>query len=138
MRCLQTCSYIYIRFDLTIKDLVNDINEGEHKLRANIEKNLIDYKQKVELLQMQLQLSLSDDELRYNATSTSGSLLDECRHYKSLYLKLLDIKKERKNRYTSLMNRQNELCSVLNERPYEFASNSMQLHTLFEHLSFHL
>lgn len=102
---------------------MNDIHEGENKLREEINKNLIEYKSKVELLQMQLNVEAMFDP----PLVTSQSLLDECRHYKQLFYRLLDIKKERKNKYDSLMSKQSELCELLGEAPYEFTSSSKPL-----------
>lgn len=99
---------------------MKDINEGEHKLRDEITKNLLEYKTKVEMLKFQLNVEAMCEP----ASLTSQSLLDECRHYKNIYFKLLDIKKERKNKYDSLMSKQNELCELLGEAPYEFQSES--------------
>lgn len=74
----------------------------------------------MDLLQIQLNVeATSEQKLERNA-----SLLDECRYYKQLYFNLLDIKKERKNKYDSLMSKQNELCELLDERPYEFTTSS--------------
>lgn len=107
---------------------MNDIQEGEEKLRAEINKNLMEYKTKVELLQIQLNFDVKSNQ----SLEMSTSILDECRYYKQLYFKLVDIKKERKNKYDSLMNKQNELCKLLDERPYEFnSSGNIKLLFLF-------